>query len=702
MLKKSLIFGSVVFLLVMAFALGGCEGPVGPAGAPGVDGTDGDDGDDGNHGNSFLGLDGATPIELEVAYRSNDSVILQNGVNGVSGVVPAGKNLYITGITRVTGVGLTVNGTLEILEGGILIANGGVDPIFGVSTINSFLKAGSGAAITGEGMIILPYPLDSAYTSGLGYTSPEVKVKTIVAGSLANLGTGMIRGTFGSNELQEIFDSASGPDALNATGIGIITPADGLVDAGVPAKKTLNLYLNNVVTPVTGVLTLSGTNAAVVVKSGGELTIPATCTVTATAGSFITNEKGGIIILTAGDSVLADTGGGRITNDGVIRVDVPAPGGNLMQALDISRGDGSVSVNSPGTVTLALGTDLNQNVVIPAGVTLASDPGNTQFFADARAERTVTIEENGTLDLLTLADFAHVDIINNGTIATATTSPAFLETIFERSSNKGEVSASGTMVARAEDFTVPLGITLDSVSSNFTTADKELIIEGEYFPLADFTPPGNVTVKSTGRLALGTFTLTLSPSKTLTIPGPGNLEGTGRIIAYNATPTNTPKIIIADAPYTTSTTGVVPRDIKGILDVFAEDYEKLTDKVDLASAFGGGKGIGAVQLLNTSPTFISTRGDGANPDNELTITSVIEATEIGAGFVANSDIADLVEIRISTDANGKVQITDPKYTGAVQKYVVVEYTQVRLLRNELYSPLVYPTFHIGVRTNRSL
>jgi hypothetical protein len=300
--------------------------------------------------------------------------------------------------------------------------------------------------------------------------------------------------------------------------------------------------------------------------------------------------------------------------------------------------------------------------------------------------------------LLALGDFADVEIINRGTIRTATTLPAFLETIFARSNNKGVVSASGAMTARAEDFTVPLGITLSSTSSSFTTADKELIIAGEYVPGANFTPLGNVTVKDTGRLDLGTFTLTLSATKTLTIPGSGNLEGTGRIIAYNAAPTSTPKIVIAGDPYTTTTAGVIPRGIKGILDVFAEDYEKLTDKVDLASAFGGGKGIGAVQLLNTSPTFISTRGDGANPDNELTITSVIEG--IGEGFVANSDIADLVQIEVSTDTLGKVQITDPRYAGSVQKYVVIEYTEVRLRYNDLYSPLVYPTFHIGVRTNR--
>jgi hypothetical protein len=689
MLKKSLVFGSLVFLFVMAFALGGCEGPVGPAGTPGKDGTQG------TPGNSFLGIEKVGSSELEVAYRTDSKVIIPMGVKVVEGEVPAGKSLIITGgDVKVGPKGLTVNGTLEIMEEGILRATGLLFPLGTPLDEEGFLKAGSGAKISGDGMIVLPYPVDDSFTSGLAYTSPEVRgVGTVIVGSLAVNGT--INGTFGSADLAAIFDLPSKPGELNAAGIGDLDAGD------IPQGRTLNLYLdgNEVVPDGSGLFTLTGTNAKLNVKAGAELTIPASTTVSATAGAEITNEEGGTIILLANDSVLDDGEGGYITNNGTIQVDDPDPSDNLLKALAIKKGEGWVKVNKAGTVILDIATGLNQNIIVPSGVTLQS--GNTDtFFTSATAGRTLRIEKGGVLDLQSITDFALVDIDNKGTITTATTLPAFLETIFARSDKKGAIEAAGTLAARDEDFTIPQGIELTSASFNFTTPDKEVVIEGKYTLSAASAPPGNVTVKGGGRLDLDGYDLTLGAGKILDIPGAVNVEGAGSITAYDAQPTNTPKIRIAGADYTTVSAGVAADVIKKILEVFDEDYDKLTDTVDLAGEFGGAKGIGAVQLINTSATPISTRGDGANPNFELTITSAIEVME---GFSADIDIPDLVDIQISTDPNGKVQIADPRYNtnnNAAQKYVVINFNKVRLLRDGLYSPVVDP-FHIGVRTNRA-
>jgi hypothetical protein len=163
MLKKSLIFSSIVILTAVLLALAGCEGPVGPAGAPGQDGQNGVNGQNGTNGvDGVDGVDGETPEipedlegpegpegpagpggpagpagdiylsgnvtadDLEVAFAKNETVILQTATGSVDGVVPAGRTLIVVGkTTRVTAnATLNVIGTLTIWDGGILNASG--------------------------------------------------------------------------------------------------------------------------------------------------------------------------------------------------------------------------------------------------------------------------------------------------------------------------------------------------------------------------------------------------------------------------------------------------------------------------------------------------------------------------------------------------------------------------------------------------
>jgi hypothetical protein len=706
-MKKSLTIGSIALLLVMLLALTGCEGPVGPAGTPG---KDGDNGKQGNRGPSHLGLQDVVPIDLDVAYGLDDAVHLQYGVQTVYGTVPAGKTLYVTGETRVA------DGEELIIEGTLIIEKGAFFGASGRAGFGGFVKAGSGAKIEGDGIIVLPYPMDESFISGLAYTDDEVEVKTIVAGSLAELGTGDIKAVFGSAELLRIFESDSKPPSLNATYINDLAPA------AIPVKKTLNLYGDNMIGGGPGTVAFTGTDAALVVKEGAVLTIPVGITVNATGGAIITNEEKGTIYLLTNTSEISDAGGGWITNDGTILVNaVVNPVGNLTSALDISRGDGNVKIAVPAndlnlyTVTLDDPTDLSQNIVVGERVTLAS-ADTVRFFADARSGRTVTIEKGGILDFDIVATIPEAELVNYGIIKTGAVSPQVLKDIFAKAANedaKFVVEASGNMAPTDDDgdFTIPLGISLSTSApaANLAAAGHKLIVEGEFKPAA-YTAAVDITVADSGLLDLGIETLTLDTGTTLTLPGIRNV--TGDVLLPGGVPRglikttpdeSLPSVIKIDGvPYETDGAGVQVSQLRSILDVFDEDYESLRDKVDLAaSAFDTTfKGIGAVQMLGPEATDISTQGDGANPYHELKINSRIAG--IKAGFVPDSDIENLVLILVSTDDDsGHVQISDNGgYAGTVQKYVVIEYNQVRLLYNNLLSPLVEP-FHIGVRTNRA-
>jgi hypothetical protein len=458
------------------------------------------------------------------------------------------------------------------------------------------------------------------------------------------------------------------------------------------------------------------------------------------------------------NSIISDKIGGGIINDGTILVYAedllldPLESENVGYALNFLNGDGEVYIGGhrpprytpEGTYTVRLPyvspnvkTKLTQNIVIGEGVILTSGVGDN-FFGNASEGKTAKIMKGGILDFGGSTGISQVKLINEGTIRTGTDTPEFLlKGIFEWA-DKGRIEAKGKINPQKYldvdpeydgNFIIPEGFKLiiNKDSSNLARlpipgdpakdpvgdpAGGTVEVRGQLILGESLTMPNKIEVKESGVIDLDIYTLTLSPSMRLSLPGLKNVMGRDRSakIIADETGNNRPEIYIDNkGPYSTfrfgpddPKNGVYVSELKSILDIFNEDYKLLTDSVTLDSRFGSNiKGIGAVQLLDNINFYpITMTPDGASPGDELRLKSKIEGTK--AGFVPEGElIEDLVNITVSTDASNKVQISDDRYekTTANQKYVVLRYNSVRLLYGNLYSPRV-DEFRIGVRTNR--
>jgi hypothetical protein len=170
MKKRSLLFGFVA-AMIAAFIFSGCESPTdGSAGASGADGV--------------VPLSDLTvsAADLEAVFKVTDRVILLPGVTSVTGRIPAGKTLFVSGgATKVAdGSTLVVYGALEIFEGAALNASG-------VSNAGYIWGTGS---VTGDGEIGLPY-LDGEVQGDdipIIYTSANVSVAGKYAASYSTGG----------------------------------------------------------------------------------------------------------------------------------------------------------------------------------------------------------------------------------------------------------------------------------------------------------------------------------------------------------------------------------------------------------------------------------------------------------------------------------------------------------------------------------
>jgi hypothetical protein len=111
MAKQSLIFGTIALVLTALLALAGCSNPAsdGSSGAPGRE--------------SLVGTIDA--VQLRELFAVNDTVQLLSGATNVTGEVPPGKTLEISGAVEVAAGNLEVNGLLHIKSGGELSQNTG-------------------------------------------------------------------------------------------------------------------------------------------------------------------------------------------------------------------------------------------------------------------------------------------------------------------------------------------------------------------------------------------------------------------------------------------------------------------------------------------------------------------------------------------------------------------------------------------------
>jgi hypothetical protein len=572
MLRKSLILGSITLLLVMLFALTGCEGPVGPAGSDGTDGRNGipgAEGDTGIPGNSTLGgRSVVTDKELIIAFDQGNPVILESSVISVYGEVPAGKTLIVLGEQTAVADGekLTVKGTLDIsnTKGTSTLNASGIPGAIGV-----LVSDGGASLIKGTGAVVLPYVVDaSTYTDGLEYDSPAVQSVTRYPGSIVR-----------NNDDPVLLDSSGIRTILTKEGIEDLTVLNipNLAASAIPAGKKLTLKgLDNTVT------------SGFVLKDGASLTIAEGAVLrtfgSAGVGSLSTSDaeiinKGTIELGNAGSARKGITG--KFVNDGLIKSSVVSAitGPNIIEGLLAMEGTGKIMLNPALTtdeaipLTQSVKLLLNQDLVIePSLFNPNANPlpeyvynivfpnQNPPLDTDSAEGKTITLaNSHSRLTFGNMPESIGIKVLNEGSISTATTSDEYLSNFFVDTDNAGKIIAAGSIVELSQVLDIPPGIEL--IISNSSTTFRGIVggaagylinVEGSLFieesadplePAGDvtvagtlkignnqvFSPGGDVTITGILDLSTGTTpqqggTLSIATGKTLSLSSTSVLE----------------------------------------------------------------------------------------------------------------------------------------------------------------------------------
>jgi hypothetical protein len=549
MKNMSLIIG-VAMSVCLALVFSGCESP-----------TDGSSGSSGANGPGTFTSGVVDAAALKAVYELTDKVVVTSGVTSVDGIVPAGRTLIVVGDTKdvpvTDGETLEVAGTLEIKTGATLSASG----ISG--TDGTLTGAGS---VTGDGAVALPYYVDpeDIPEDGITYTSGNVSARKNV-GSYAAANTAPA--TIDDTGLAAIF----GLDGVDA-----VTVKDYTVSAAsVPAGKTLTLIGTG--NEFTSALDLSSKGTLVVVE-GAELEA--------------------IGLLTVGDGTAATTG--AVQNNGTITTasseTTPA---NILSYITKPTGSGTVKITGDVSTALASAAALTQNVVIASGGTLTSAAVAAPF--STTVGKTITVDEGGKLALDAAATSVGVPVVNNGSVTTATTSAAALNTLLGVLS--GDITASA-LTDVGTGLTVPAGVNL-SASGN-VTAGTVLTVEGK----ADFSGTGATiaaltTLTVTGELTADAATFAAVTSLTVN----GKLEAKAATFAALATTPTGTGIVRAG--------GAVP---KAAVDVFIASS---LGEIQLGTtAYSGALTIPAGKTI----IFTASGSDSFAPDNTVTVNGTLVIT----------------------------------------------------------------------------
>jgi hypothetical protein len=509
MSKKSLISGSVILLIVMLFALAGCEGPVGPAGSSG---TDGSDGGDGKPGGTNLASTDVTGTSLAAAFTYGNVVILEAGVETVYGVVPEGCELVVWGKNTAIASGQKLDvrpgGKLTIWEGAILEADG-VD--------SGYLVPNTGITIGGAGALVLPYVVNGAFTEGFTYGSEEVEGVLRYVGSTSTGG-----------KKPEVLTSAAIKSIFSETEETELTVQniDPLTAAAIPEGKKLTLVGTG--NEATAGLTLA--KGELVVAQGAILEV-GSGTLTTGVGGKITN----LGTIDLDDDGAAKLGQGSFVNTSVIKTATTDE--TVLAALFKLSGPGKIE--SSGT----LGDALPAGGLVFTTQKLHITGGSVTFPAEATPaspEDTVGIYigVNGILILDAESTSVGTKVENKGLIRTEAANTTALLGIFESMENNGKVEATEAVTDLDADFTIPPLVTLElSAASTF---------DGGTAPASKVTVNGklelgtNAALQSTGEVVINgeleiadSGTLTIEDGKTITISG--KVSGAGTIIYGGST-----------------------------------------------------------------------------------------------------------------------------------------------------------------------
>jgi hypothetical protein len=758
MSKKSLIFGSIVLLLAMVFALTGCDNPAGPKGDPGDPGN-GLKGDQGLVGGGGLSGGVVRAVDLEEAFALSDLVIVQSNVIRISGVVPAGKTLKILG----EGVLVEDPGTagiqdLELEAGATLIINEGADlSARALPGAEGKLIAASGAKVEGKGAIVLPVDLspNQSYTASLHWESSAISGDTqkypgswypnslldpIPDGhpwAVAQINSDAIQAIFIDKEYNEL----------------TVKDIAGLENHAIPPYKTLTLVGENTITPPF----LLENYAKLIVGESGILDISggaANAAFSSNSAAEFVNE--GRVNLDINARLIGNSGG--LTNNGTIYTkSITAT--NIVELLGITATEytktativvengnpgGSIWLTSTGTA-LGAPIPLNQNLVLAPEVAtsynLAEIAAATRPFTGfgLGGKPLITIKAGATLVLAAVSETIGTTVNNEGLITTATASFTTLQNIFTDTGGIGSVSsvaAAAIILEKDESFVIPKGTTLtlnNTVATTFASGpniipaskDSPLTVSGRLINAANnaLAPKGDITV--TGHIHLGTTnsgSLTIAAGKTLDISSTATFEGEGVLKQEDQT-TSIVKINgeggINGYKFSSDTTGLTAADvagknfekaladIKSVRSSFTDNFD-LNDIAASASfgAYSGQKVIGTVDLVGvTASTLAPIRFSTVANEGYIVIPDGVSISATAYAIVPNAQSVRPFnaanEFAMDIMPNRQLGLSNNPPAGGTDRFGVLEFNKLIILKSNLRSPELHDLYHVGVKSQRS-
>jgi hypothetical protein len=752
MLRKSLILGSITLLLVMLFALTGCEGPVGPAGPSGVDGLDGNRGNSGKDGlpaGFFLSGPNVTDWELEDYYNRGSTVILETSVATIYGQVPPGKTLVVLGtLTNVPDTkALAIEGTLEIYDGAILHARG-IPGDMGV------LTASESAVIKGNGAVVLPYVLGGTYNAGLHFASEEVKAVKRYPGSvlqnLRQIPPGFTPPYLGENPLLLAPSHLEFIYARELSNDLTVYNLQNLTSSSITANKKLTLAGSSN-TLAAGTFNLSG-SSSLIVAPGAVLGVTGNIATTTSGAATIINE--GTINLGPNAAITEGTGH-FFTNNGVITFRPSTDTDFRVRNLIGLQGSGRIELTPNNDFVLGR-VPLWQHLVINGSSTITLNGNDPNPFDGVLPGKTITIGKDAGLSLNNSNVQTGAKLINNGTLFTSSSSTTVVEYLWYEMGYRGKIEASGALTGLIKNFEIPEGIEL-----TLTNANSKLVSTTSTDPLYTALVPFDVIVK--GTLILGNSAIILTPDGDVTIDGTLKLEDAslrsassplsrgGSVLINGALDTGTGSLVIAagetltiaDSSKISGKAGLISINDRGALTidgvkgyttdgggVAGEDFVKaladiktaagsLKQEITLdpdASRFNIKQNAVPIQVVGTveiedgsNPWFISSTDIAVNAYSVA--VSVPADTEIvaTAGLAnINQGLFDVVEefrnansFVISIDNDNRLAISDAGWIGGSQGWTfgVISFNSVQFQNNGLIGPTVDP-FLVGVKSKR--
>ncbi|MDR0688863.1 MAG: hypothetical protein LBG08_01150 [Spirochaetaceae bacterium] len=662
MLKKSLMFVSVL-LILGALLLTGCSNPTaGATGAPGPAAPGSNTGGNGNNtgstGGSVTQLSGPTVTAdaLKGAFVTFDRVELYDAsAQTVTGLVPTGKTLAIknaNGVSIANGESLEVLGTLEIVEGAL-------DASYTSSV--GYLK-GSGT-ITGTGALALPYLSGSGSlpAGGIHYKSADFPDGKVAAGSLVTAAATAAGSAISATEIATILGSESALAVYNAT---------GLIVASVPSGKELTLTgaENTIAVAFTGAATTGTINVApgavltvsanVDLTNGGTLNVPADATLKVSGTSTIT------------DIAAAPK---KIAIGGTIEL---ASGAALTLANAVSLATATVDATAgAATLTLPTGdTTIGAIVLNTADLTIATATGLTvsSFTSEGGGIKSASVTK-----YYAGANYVELGSAGDSFVVTGIANNVFM--LKDGTITAGPIALSGVRLK-----TNTTGITVSPTNLPVTTLDKfetgskitysDAITTGVSGPLPI---PAGITVALEAGSTLESITgltvngvLDIGANTALTLAGitAGTVTTTspGKIVSTTTTPAVLSALLSkAGAALNIEQGGSVTLD--GETTVKAGTTLTLTNgDLTVESDSGSNKALtvaGAVILDASSgaPSIKTAGNDVTEPDITITGGGSITAGGIvisGAGGINTNKAVTLTEDDLSLTTSSTIVITN--------------------------------------------